>query len=100
MEASVVEPAKAGGKEEAEKTDVGGQQGVGKHRKSKVDKTSGETTRAEKGKGKQLVQVYPLPPSFSERASPAYLDYKLTVTVKKGAFRVNQTLVERRAPAA
>ena len=52
VEASVVEPAKAGGKEEAEKTDVGGQQGVGKHRKSKVDKTSGETTRVEKGKGK------------------------------------------------
>lgn len=48
-----------------------------------------ETTVPEKGKGKQPVQVYPLPPSFSERASPAYMDYKLTVNVKKGSFRVN-----------
>ncbi|KAJ7126829.1 hypothetical protein C8R44DRAFT_105996 [Mycena epipterygia] len=32
------------------------------------------------------------PPSFSERASPAYIDYRLTATVKRGAFKVNQTL--------
>lgn len=33
------------------------------------------------------------PPSFSERASPAYIDYRLTATVKRGAFKVNQTSV-------
>ncbi|KAJ7707531.1 hypothetical protein B0H17DRAFT_1032986 [Mycena rosella] len=32
------------------------------------------------------------PPSFSERASPAYIDYRLVATVKRGAFKVNQTL--------
>ena len=50
-----------------------------------------ECTVPERGKGKQRPQVYPLPPTFSERASPAYIDYKLVVTVRKGAFRVNQT---------
>ncbi|EGN98814.1 hypothetical protein SERLA73DRAFT_54832 [Serpula lacrymans var. lacrymans S7.3] len=35
---------------------------------------------------------FPLPPTFSERASPAYIDYKLFVTIKRGALRVNQTL--------
>ncbi|KAJ6623969.1 hypothetical protein B0H10DRAFT_2162288 [Mycena sp. CBHHK59/15] len=34
----------------------------------------------------------PLPPSFSERASPAYIDYKIVATVKRGAFKVNQEL--------
>ncbi|THH08878.1 hypothetical protein EW145_g2410 [Phellinidium pouzarii] len=34
---------------------------------------------------------YPLPPTFSERASPAYIDYKITITVKRGMFKVNQT---------
>jgi hypothetical protein len=30
------------------------------------------------------------PPTYTERASPAYLDYKLTVTIKRGMFKVNQ----------
>ncbi|OBZ62661.1 hypothetical protein A0H81_15025 [Grifola frondosa] len=53
-----------------------------------------EVSIAEKSKGKQQPQpqIYPLPPTFSERASPAYIDYKLVVTVRKGAFKVNQTL--------
>ena len=29
----------------------------------------------------------------TERASPAYIDYKLVVTVRRGAFKVNQTCV-------
>ena len=32
-----------------------------------------------------------LPTSFSERASTAYLDYKLIVTVKRGLLKVNHT---------
>ncbi|KAJ7364224.1 hypothetical protein DFH08DRAFT_910474 [Mycena albidolilacea] len=32
------------------------------------------------------------PPSFTERASPAYIDYRAVVTVKRGAFKMNQTL--------
>ncbi|KAI9000455.1 hypothetical protein BD414DRAFT_1082 [Trametes punicea] len=51
-----------------------------------------ECTVSEPGRSKQPQQVYPLPPTFSERASPAYIDYKLVVTVRKSAFRVNQTL--------
>ncbi|KAF8896107.1 hypothetical protein BD779DRAFT_1724469, partial [Infundibulicybe gibba] len=35
---------------------------------------------------------YQLPPSFSERASPAYVDYRLVVAVKRGFLRVDQTL--------
>ena len=34
-----------------------------------------------------------LPPTFSERASPAYIDYKLSVTIKRSFLRVNQTCV-------
>ncbi|KAJ7650104.1 hypothetical protein FB45DRAFT_9710 [Roridomyces roridus] len=34
-----------------------------------------------------------LPPSFSERASPAYIDYKIIATVQRGTFKANQTLV-------
>ncbi|KAG6828626.1 hypothetical protein H0H92_007271, partial [Tricholoma furcatifolium] len=41
-----------------------------------------------KGKGKS----YKLPPNFTEKASPAYIDYRLVVTVKRGAFKANQTL--------
>jgi hypothetical protein len=41
-----------------------------------------------KGKDKK---IYKLPPYFSERASPAYIDYRLVVTVKRGALKVNQT---------
>jgi hypothetical protein len=33
---------------------------------------------------------HPTPPTYTERASPAYIDYKLTVTVKRGMFKVNQ----------
>ncbi|KAI0833624.1 hypothetical protein BC628DRAFT_1308762 [Trametes gibbosa] len=51
-----------------------------------------ECSILERGRGKQPQQSYPLPPTFSERASPAYIDYKLVVTVRKSAFRVNQTL--------
>ncbi|KAJ7707366.1 hypothetical protein B0H17DRAFT_1032510 [Mycena rosella] len=36
--------------------------------------------------------MIPAPPSFSERASPAYIDYRIVATVKRGAFKVNQTL--------
>ncbi|PPR02623.1 hypothetical protein CVT24_002194 [Panaeolus cyanescens] len=36
---------------------------------------------------------YRLPPHFNERASAAYIDYRLVVTIKRGFLRVNQTLV-------
>jgi hypothetical protein len=36
---------------------------------------------------------YPLPPTFSERASPAYIDYRLFVTVRRGRLRVNKQCV-------
>lgn len=36
---------------------------------------------------------FPLPPSFSERASPAYIDYKVIVTVRRGGLRVNNVYV-------
>ncbi|KAJ7596541.1 hypothetical protein C8J56DRAFT_849981 [Mycena floridula] len=35
---------------------------------------------------------YLLPPSFSERASPAYIDYRLVLTVRRGFLKVNQVL--------
>lgn len=38
-------------------------------------------------------KIFPLPPSFTERASPAYINYKITVTVKRPALRVNQMCV-------
>jgi hypothetical protein len=34
--------------------------------------------------------MYRLPPNFTERASAAYIDYKLIVTVQRGMLRVNQ----------
>ena len=34
-----------------------------------------------------------LPPTFTERASPAFIDYRLVVTIKRGGFRVNQVYV-------
>ncbi|OAX36431.1 hypothetical protein K503DRAFT_772523 [Rhizopogon vinicolor AM-OR11-026] len=37
-------------------------------------------------------KIFHLPPSFTERASPAYINYKLTVVLKRGALRVNQIL--------
>jgi len=36
---------------------------------------------------------FSLPPTFSERASPAYIDYKLYVTVRRGGLRVNNKCV-------
>jgi hypothetical protein len=32
---------------------------------------------------------FALPPAFTERASPAYIDYKLCVTVRRGGLRIN-----------
>ena len=32
---------------------------------------------------------FPLPPTFSERASPAYIDYKVCVIMRRGGLRVN-----------
>ncbi|EIW83921.1 hypothetical protein CONPUDRAFT_51562 [Coniophora puteana RWD-64-598 SS2] len=40
----------------------------------------------------KVKKPFPLPPIFTERASPVYLDYKLIVTVKRGMLKVNQTL--------
>ena len=35
-----------------------------------------------------------LPPSFSEKGSPAYIDYKVTATIRRrGLFKSNQTYV-------
>lgn len=34
-----------------------------------------------------------LPPSWTERASPVYIDYKIIVTLKRGFMRINQTYV-------
>jgi hypothetical protein len=34
--------------------------------------------------------MYRLPPNFTGRASPAYIDYKLIVTVQRGMLRVSQ----------
>jgi hypothetical protein len=42
--------------------------------------------------GKSKEAIYPLPSSFSERASPSYIDFRLLVTVKRSALTVNQTL--------
>lgn len=36
---------------------------------------------------------FPLPPTFSERASPAYIDYRLFLTVRRGRLRVNKQCV-------
>lgn len=37
---------------------------------------------------------YSTPPNVSERASPAYIDYRIDVTIKRGALKVNQTYVD------
>ncbi|KZT27228.1 hypothetical protein NEOLEDRAFT_164644 [Neolentinus lepideus HHB14362 ss-1] len=39
-------------------------------------------------------ETYQLPPTFSERANPMYIDYKLVVRVKRGFLRPNSTLVQ------
>ncbi|PCH42080.1 hypothetical protein WOLCODRAFT_54320, partial [Wolfiporia cocos MD-104 SS10] len=44
-------------------------------------------------KGGRASQKFPLPPSFSERASPAYVEYRLIATVRRGFLRANQTLI-------
>ncbi|KZV63883.1 hypothetical protein PENSPDRAFT_656964 [Peniophora sp. CONT] len=35
---------------------------------------------------------FPLPPTFSERASPAYINYQVSVSLKKGGFTPNRKL--------
>ena len=42
---------------------------------------------------KATPKPFPLPPTFSERASPAYIDYRLYVTVRRGGLRVNNKCV-------
>jgi len=44
---------------------------------------------------KAAPKSFPLPPTFSERASPAYIDYRLFVTVRRGRLRVNKQCVPR-----
>ncbi|KAI0303667.1 hypothetical protein B0F90DRAFT_1892715 [Multifurca ochricompacta] len=41
---------------------------------------------------KATPKSFSLPPTFSERASAAYIDYKLYVTVRRGGLRVNSKL--------
>ena len=36
---------------------------------------------------------FPLPPTFSERASPAYIDYRLCLTVRRGRLRAKKQYV-------
>jgi len=47
-----------------------------------------EVMASDKIKGKP--SPFRLPPSFSERAASAYVDYKFIITVRKGAFKINQ----------
>jgi len=42
---------------------------------------------------KAELERFVLPPTFSERASPAYIDYKLYVTVRRNGLRVNHKCV-------
>lgn len=44
-------------------------------------------TSVKDGKGSKN---FSLPPSFSERASTAYIDYKIAVTIKRSALKINQ----------
>ncbi|KAH7903087.1 hypothetical protein BJ138DRAFT_1021168, partial [Hygrophoropsis aurantiaca] len=41
----------------------------------------------------KMKKELPLPASVSGRANPAYIDYKIIVTIKRGVLRVDQTLV-------
>ncbi|KAF8485983.1 hypothetical protein DFH94DRAFT_162838 [Russula ochroleuca] len=41
---------------------------------------------------KAAPKCFSLPPTFSERASPAYIDYRLFLTVRRGRLRVNKQL--------
>lgn len=36
-------------------------------------------------------KMIPLPPSFTERGSPAYINYRITVFVRRGALGANQS---------
>lgn len=47
-----------------------------------------EVMASDKIKGKP--SPFKMPPTFSERASTAYIDYKVIITVRRGAFKVNQ----------
>ncbi|KAJ7094274.1 hypothetical protein C8R44DRAFT_645459, partial [Mycena epipterygia] len=38
--------------------------------------------------------VISAPPSFYEQASPAYIDYRIVATIKRGVFQVKQTLTK------
>ena len=38
-------------------------------------------------------KIFPLPPSFTERASPAYVNYRITVVVRRGALGMNSSCV-------
>ena len=38
-------------------------------------------------------KTFPLPPSFTERASPACISYRITVILRQGALGVNQSCV-------
>lgn len=42
------------------------------------------------GKG---ADTFSLPPSFSERASTTYIDYKITVKIKRPALKISQRWV-------
>jgi len=57
----------------------------GKHSWSFSFTLSSEVSVSEHG-------TFRMPPTFTERASPSYIDYRLVVTVKRGALKVNQTL--------
>ncbi|KAH9831610.1 uncharacterized protein C8Q71DRAFT_715091 [Rhodofomes roseus] len=45
------------------------------------------------GRSKASSPTCPLPPSFSEKGGPAYIEYQLVATVRRGLFKSNQTLV-------
>ncbi|THU84184.1 hypothetical protein K435DRAFT_733492 [Dendrothele bispora CBS 962.96] len=53
---------------------------------------SGSRGRSQSSSSTSGALSFSLPPNFSERASPAYIDYKLVVTVKRGTFKANQIL--------
>jgi hypothetical protein len=47
---------------------------------------------------KAAPKCFSLPPTFSERASPAYIDYRLFVTVRRGRLRVDKQCVSSSTP--
>ena len=56
----------------------------------------GDASIAEKPSAPRL--QYRLPPSFSERASNSYIDYKVVVTIRRSMLKVNKTSVISRSP--